>query len=289
MPYQKGTGKSVVVALGGNALGNTPQEQYELVQDTAKHIVDMVAEGINVIVTHGMRPQVGMINNAFAYASAHDSKTPRCPSRAVGAMSQGYIGCHLSQAVLSEMKARHHALHGQRGDPDRGLSRRPAFGTPPSPWAFLTEEAKRKAEETGWTYKEDAGRGWRQVVASPKPPHRESDAIRDLFGAGYIVVSRAAACRCSSATTPTRRARRHRQGPLRRDDGRHVQGRHARDPHRRGQVAVNSAGRPGRHRRHGRRPGMRQYIEEGQFAPARCSPRWRRAWSTWSPARRAAP
>ena len=192
MPYQKGTGKSVVVALGGNALGNTPQEQYELVQDTAKHIVDMVAEGINVIVTHGNGPQVGMINNAFAYASANDGKTPEMPFPEAGAMSQGYIGYQLSQAILNEMRRRDimrstaNVVTQTVVYPDD-----PAFENPTKPvGAFLTEEeAKAKAAETGWTYKEDAGRGWRQVVASPKPRRIvESDAIRDLFDAGYVVV-----------------------------------------------------------------------------------------------------
>ena len=69
MPYQKGEGKSVVIALGGNALGNTPQEQLQLVKDTAKNIVDMVEEGTNVIVSHGNGPQVGMINNCLLYTS----------------------------------------------------------------------------------------------------------------------------------------------------------------------------------------------------------------------------
>ena len=192
MPYQKGTGKSVVVALGGNALGNTPQEQYELVQDTAKHIVDMVAEGINVIVTHGNGPQVGMINNAFAYASANDGKTPEMPFPEAGAMSQGYIGYQLSQAILNEMRRRDimrstaNVVTQTVVYPDD-----PAFENPTKPvGAFLTEEeARAKAAETGWTYKEDAGRGWRQVVASPKPRRIvESDAIRDLFDAGYVVV-----------------------------------------------------------------------------------------------------
>ena len=80
MPYQKGEGKSVVIALGGNALGNTPQEQLELVKATAKNIVDMVERGINVVVSHGNGPQVGMINNAFAYASATTARRPRCRS-----------------------------------------------------------------------------------------------------------------------------------------------------------------------------------------------------------------
>ncbi|TJW09694.1 amino acid kinase family protein, partial [Parvibacter caecicola] len=100
MAYMKGDGPSVVIALGGNALGNTPQEQLELVANTAVHIVDMIAEGINVVVSHGNGPQVGMINNAFDYAAAHDGKTPEMPFPECGAMSQGYIGYQLSQAVL---------------------------------------------------------------------------------------------------------------------------------------------------------------------------------------------
>ena len=192
MPYNKGAGPSVVIALGGNALGNTPQEQLELVKNTARHIVDMVAEGINVIVTHGNGPQVGMINNAFAYASAHDGKTPEMPFPEAGAMSQGYIGYQLSQAILNEMRRRDimrstaNVVTQTVVYPDD-----PAFENPTKPvGAFLTEEeAKAKAAETGWTYKEDAGRGWRQVVASPKPRRIvESDAIRDLFDAGYVVV-----------------------------------------------------------------------------------------------------
>lgn len=193
MAYQKGEGKSVVIALGGNALGNTPQEQLELVKNTAEHIVDMVAEGINVVVSHGNGPQVGMINNAFAYASANDGKTPEMPFPEAGAMSQGYIGYQLSQAILNDMKR-------------RGIMRStacvvtqtvvypedPAFQNPTKPvGAFLTEEeAMKRAEETGYTYKEDAGRGWRQVVASPKPQRIvEFDAIKDLMDDGYIVIS----------------------------------------------------------------------------------------------------
>ena len=106
MPYKKGKGPSVVIALGGNALGNTPQEQLELVQNTAKHIVDMIEEGTNVVVSHGNGPQVGMINNAFAYAAAHDDKTPDMPFPEAGAMSQGYIGYQLSQAILNDVKSR---------------------------------------------------------------------------------------------------------------------------------------------------------------------------------------
>ncbi len=193
MPYQKGEGKTVVIALGGNALGNTPQEQLELVKDTAAHIVDMIEDGTNVVVSHGNGPQVGMINNAFAYASANDGKTPEMPFPEAGAMSQGYIGYQLSQAILNELKARGilrstvNVITQTVVDPDD-----PAFQNPTKPvGAFLTEEeARAKAAETGWTFKEDAGRGWRQVVASPKPVRVvEFDAIKDLVDAGYVVVS----------------------------------------------------------------------------------------------------
>lgn len=193
MAYQKGEGKSVVIALGGNALGNTPQEQLELVKNTAEHIVDMIAQGINVVVSHGNGPQVGMINNAFAYASAHDGKTPEMPFPECGAMSQGYIGYQLSQAILNDMKSRGimrstACLATQTVvDPND-----PAFQNPTKPvGAFMTEEAaKAKAEETGLTFKEDSGRGWRMVVASPKPQRIvEFDAIKDLMEDGYIVVA----------------------------------------------------------------------------------------------------
>lgn len=192
MPYAKGDGPSVVIALGGNALGNSPQEQLELVKNTAKHIVDMIADGVNVVVSHGNGPQVGMINNAFAFASQHDEKTPEMPFPEAGAMSQGYIGYQLSQAILNELRRRGimrstaNVVTQTVVYPDD-----PAFQNPTKPvGAFLTEEeAKAKAAETGYTFKEDAGRGWRQVVASPKPRRIvESDAIQDLFDDGYIVV-----------------------------------------------------------------------------------------------------
>lgn len=193
MPYQKGTGKSVVIALGGNALGNTPQEQLQLVQNTARHIVDMINEDANVLVSHGNGPQVGMINNAFDYASAHDGKTPSIPLAEAGAMSQGYIGYQLSQAILNDMRSRDIMrstaciVTQTVVDPDD-----PAFRNPTKPvGAFMSEEEARKmAEETGWTFKEDSGRGWRQVVASPKPVRIvEFDAVKDLMDDGYIVVS----------------------------------------------------------------------------------------------------
>ena len=193
MSYQKGPGQTVVIALGGNALGNTPQEQLELVKNTASHIVDMVGEGVNVVVSHGNGPQVGMIQNAFDYANAHDGKTPAMPLPECGAMSQGYIGYQLSQAILNELKRRDIMRSSVALITQTVVDANdPAFQDPTKPvGAFLTEdEAVRLANETGATFKEDAGRGWRQVVASPAPVRIvEFDAIKDLVDDGYLVVS----------------------------------------------------------------------------------------------------
>lgn len=193
MAYQKGEGKSVVIALGGNALGNTPEEQLKLVENTAEHIIDMVAEGINVVVSHGNGPQVGMISNAFAEASAHDSSIPEMPFPECGAMSQGYIGYQLSQALLGELKKRS-ILRSTACVITQTVvyPEDPAFQHPTKPVGpFLTEEeAKKRAEETGMTFAEDAGRGWRMMVASPKPQRIvELDAIKDLMDDGYIVIA----------------------------------------------------------------------------------------------------
>ena len=193
MAYEKGNGKTAVIALGGNALGNTPQEQLELVQNTAKHIVDMIQDGTNVVVSHGNGPQVGMINNAFAYAAANDDKTPDMPFPEAGAMSQGYIGYQLSQAILNDLKSRD-ILRSTACIVTQTVVDEddPAFQNPTKPvGAFMDEEtAKAKAEAMGITVKEDAGRGWRQVVASPIPKRIvEFDAVRDLVEDGYVVVS----------------------------------------------------------------------------------------------------
>lgn len=193
MPYQKGEGKSVVIALGGNALGNTPQEQLELVKNTAEHIVDMVAEGINVVVSHGNGPQVGMINNAFAYASANDGKTPEMPFPEAGAMSQGYIGYHLQNAIGNELAAR-----GLQKDVATVVTQvlvdenDPAFRKPTKPVGAFYDKAtaERIAAEKGYTMVEDAGRGYRQVVPSPKPVDViEKNTVRALINGGCVVIT----------------------------------------------------------------------------------------------------
>ena len=183
MPYAKGDGPSVVIALGGNALGNSPQEQLELVKNTAKHIVDMIADGVNVVVSHGNGPQVGMINNAFRSRPPPTTVCDLGDTLSRGRRNvPGYIAYQPTQAILNDLKAR---------GIDRSVANvitqtvvnpeDPAFQNPTEPvGAFMTEEeAKAKAAETGWTFKEDAGRGWRQVVASPKPERIvEFDAVK---------------------------------------------------------------------------------------------------------------
>ena len=186
-------GKRIVIALGGNALGNTPYEQLALVTETAKPIVDLIAQGNEVIIAHGNGPQVGMINLGMATAAEAKAIKSDMPFPECGAMSQGYIGYHLSQAILGELKHRGimrssvNVVTQTVVDPDD-----PAFQNPTKPvGAFMSEaEAKELAEKTGCIVKEDAGRGWRRVVASPKPQRIvEFDAVKDHWDAGYVVVS----------------------------------------------------------------------------------------------------
>lgn len=96
----------IVVAVGGNALGNSPEEQKEIVKNTAKHLVDFIVKGNEMIIVHGNGPQVGMINNGFDIAHKQDEKSPLVDFPECGAMSQGYIGYHLQQAIANELKAR---------------------------------------------------------------------------------------------------------------------------------------------------------------------------------------
>ena len=180
--------RSIVVALGGNALGNNPEEQLKLVKNTAKSIVDLVSEGYNVVVSHGNGPQVGMINLAF-----EESKdTPNMPFAECGAMSQGYIGYHLQQAIQTELKARG-INKGCAAVVTQVLvdKKDPAFNNPDKPvGSFYTKkEADKIAFERGYVFTEDAGRGYRRVVPSPKPIEIvELDLIKDLLDQGNIVI-----------------------------------------------------------------------------------------------------
>ena len=176
-------GKRIVIALGGNALGNNLPEQMEAVKITTKAIVDLIEEGHEVVVAHGNGPQVGMIKN---------SMDKSIPMSVCVAMSQAYIGYDLQNALREEML-------------NRGMSKPvatiltqvevnpadPAFLKPTKPiGAFMTKEEAEALEAKGFTCVEDSGRGYRQVVASPRPQGIvELNAIKTLVDAGSVVIA----------------------------------------------------------------------------------------------------
>ena len=187
--------KKLVIALGGNALQEagkpaTAQAQLEVVEKTSEYIADIVERGYEVIVAHGNGPQVGriVIQNEGASAS-----TPAMPFDVCGAMSQGMIGYHIQQGLSKVLR-------------HRGINKNvvtivtqvvvdkddPKFKAPSKPIGpfYTEEEAKAIAAEKGYTMKEDAGRGWRRVVASPLPVEIvELDAVKTLNDAGFVVVT----------------------------------------------------------------------------------------------------
>ena len=183
-----------MIALGGNALGNTLPEQMIAVQKTAKAIADLIEEGDDVVIAHGNGPQVGMIHKAMAELTRSDPKKYiPCPLSVCVAMSQGYIGYDLQNALREELL-------------DRGISKGvatvltqvvvdrddPAFQHPTKPiGSFMTkEEADRLVAERGYDVVEDAGRGYRRVVASPLPKGIvEISTVHALVDAGLVVVA----------------------------------------------------------------------------------------------------
>ena len=176
-------GKRIVIALGGNALGNNLPEQMEAVKITAKAIVDLIEEGHEVVVAHGNGPQVGMIKNSMDKA---------IPMSVCVAMSQAYIGYDLQNALREEMlsrglnKAVSTVLTQVEVDPAD-----PAFQKPTKPiGAFMTKEEAEALEAKGFKCVEDAGRGYRQVVASPRPQGIvELETIKTLVDAGSVVIA----------------------------------------------------------------------------------------------------
>ena len=175
----------IVIALGGNALGKTPQEQHDLIEKTVKHVVDLVEDGNQIVITHGNGPQVGMI-----YDSMQKEKMPFAES---GAMSQGYIGYQLQQTLKDELNNRGieksvvTVVTQVEVDPKDN-----AFKNPTKPIGeFLTkEEATKRAKKEKAVYKEDSGRGYRKVVASPMPKKiLELNTIEKLVNDGTIVIA----------------------------------------------------------------------------------------------------
>lgn len=186
--------KRIVIALGGNALGKNLPEQYLAVQETSKAIADLIEAGNEVIISHGNGPQVGMINNAMAaYSKTEPSHPAITPLSVCVAMSQAYIGYDLQNALKEELL-------------NRGIKKNvatvitqvrvdendPAFEHPTKPIGqFMTkEEADAAVASSGIQVTEDAGRGYRRVVASPKPAEIiEIDTVKDLLNAGEVVIA----------------------------------------------------------------------------------------------------
>ena len=184
--------KTIVVALGGNALGESLAEQMAAVKSTARAIVDLLAQGHRVVVTHGNGPQVGMIDTAFEAAAMTEAHTPHLPMSVCVALSQGYIGYDLQNALREELL-------------DRGMQvpvaslitqvivdeHDPAFKDPSKPIGSHFSRAEAEAMmRNGYVMKEDAGRGWRRVVASPRPLDVvEKDTVRAMVDAGQLAIA----------------------------------------------------------------------------------------------------
>ena len=203
--------KRIVIALGGNALGNTLPEQMQAVKITARAIVDLIEEGCEVIVAHGNGPQVGMINNAMIALTHEDEQQPNTPLSVCVAMSQAYIGYDLQNALREELLNRNITdipvatmITQVRVDAED-----PAFETPSKPIGrFLTkEQADEMAAKYDYIMKEDAGRGYRRVVASPKPQEIvEIGTIRNMVDAGDLVIA------CGGGGIPVVRQGNHLKG-----------------------------------------------------------------------------
>jgi len=183
----------IVVALGGNALGKSPVEQLELVKQTAKPIVDLIAEGHEVVLAHGNGPQVGMINLAMATSAGSDAGTPDMPFPECGAMSQGYIGYHLQNAIREELLNRDMQIPVATVitqvivDKDDQAFKNP---TKPIGAFYSKEEADALIEAKGYDMVEDSGRGWRRVVPSPKPIDvAEKETVKALVEKNHVVIS----------------------------------------------------------------------------------------------------
>lgn len=186
-------GKTLVIALGGNALGNNAEEQLKLVKDTAKAVVELVEDGHNVIIGHGNGPQVGMINLALDFSANGGAGTPSMPFPECGAMSQGYIGYHLQQAIQEEL--RKHNIDKECASIVTQMvvdKNDPAFDKPTKPVGmfYTKEEADKIVAEKGYTFMEDAGRGYRRVVPSPMPKRIvELNVVKQLVSHGDIVIT----------------------------------------------------------------------------------------------------
>lgn len=185
--------EKIVIALGGNALQAknalpTAEEQLKVVKRTCEKIADISSRGYEVAIVHGNGPQVGRI--MLASETAKDV-TPAMPFDVCGAMSQGYIGYHIQQSLKYALNTHN------RNVPVLTVATQivvdendPGFATPTKPIGpfYSEEEAKELMDKRGYTMKEDAGRGWRRVVASPLPRKIvEIDAIKKLWNSSIVI------------------------------------------------------------------------------------------------------
>ena len=177
-----------VVSLGGNALGNNAEEQKKALIKVADAIVDLIIDNNEVAIVHGNGPQVGMINLAFETSK----ETPNMPFPECGAMSEGYIGYHIQNALYNALKEKKvnktvsTVVTQVLVDP-----KDPLFLNPSKPIGsfYSKEEAEKIAKEKGYIMKEDAGRGYRRVVPSPLPIDIiEKSAIKALIKDGQVVI-----------------------------------------------------------------------------------------------------
>ncbi|MFD1804300.1 carbamate kinase [Mixta tenebrionis] len=184
--------KRIVLALGGNALGKGLEKQMQAVRTTAQAIADLIEAGHELVITHGNGPQVGMIHQAFEAAAHSSEQYSVLPMSVCVALSQGYIGYDL-QNVLRETLLK-------RGIKKNVVSlitqvrvdeQDPAFKMPDKPiGSFLSEEVARKLIQQNVVVKEDSGRGWRRVIASPEPKEIiEIEAVKSLLDAGQVPVT----------------------------------------------------------------------------------------------------
>ena len=177
-----------VVSLGGNALGNNSEEQKKALIKVADAITDLIIDNNEVAIVHGNGPQVGMINLAFETSK----ETPNMPFPECGAMSEGYIGYHIQNALYNSLNKRNinktvcTVVTQVLVDP-----KDPLFLNPSKPIGsfYSKEEAENIAKEKNYIMKEDAGRGYRRVVPSPLPIDIiEKDAIKSLMKTGQVVI-----------------------------------------------------------------------------------------------------
>ena len=183
----------IVIALGGNALGDTPAKQLDLVKQTAKPIVDLIEAGNQVVITHGNGPQVGMINLGMRTAAEVGAVQSDMPFPECGAMSQGYIGYHLQNSIENELSARGITRNVAAVVPQVLVDAKdPAFEQPTKPVGafYNSEAAQRLIAEKGYTMIDDAGRGYRRVVPSPRPVDIvEKEVVNTLVDSGCVVIA----------------------------------------------------------------------------------------------------